>query len=88
LLNQAHTQHQTVAFFFAQENPVHSLQRTSDHFDLHAFMQVRMRVVGQHTGHQGFDRRNLLVWYGLRAMVASHNIDHTELFMMVHREVA
>ena len=76
LLNESDSQDEAVAFFFSQENPVH------------AFMQVRNRVVGQHTGHQGFDRRNLLVRNGLRAMVASHNIDHTELFMMVHRKVA
>ena len=76
LLNQAHTQRQAVALFFAQENPVH------------AFMQVRMRVAGQHTGHQGSVRRNLLVRNGLRAVVASHIIDHAQLFMMVHREVA
>src|SRR6185436_18014181 len=52
LLNDSDSQHEAVAFIFAQENPVHSLQRTSDHFNVHAFMQVRMRVVGQHTRHQ------------------------------------
>ena len=40
LLNETNTQNQAVAFFFAQENPLHSLQRTSNHFHVHAFVQI------------------------------------------------
>jgi len=32
LPNKTNTQHQAVALLFAQENPVNSLQRTSDHW--------------------------------------------------------
>lgn len=50
LPNDAKTRHQAVALFLGK-NPVNSLQRTSDHFHLHAFLEIQMRMAGQQTHH-------------------------------------
>ena len=51
LPNEANTQHQSMPSLFAQENPVHSLQRASNHFHLHAFVQIWRRMIAQRTDH-------------------------------------
>ena len=40
LLDESDSQHEAMALFFAQENPANPMERSANHFHLHAFVQI------------------------------------------------
>ena len=80
LLYEPHTDHQSMALIFAEQHPSNTLKRPSDDFDEHAFLQIRMWIVRQDTGHQRLDGDDFLIRNRFRALSTAHNVDDADGF--------
>lgn len=78
LLNDAHAEDQPVALVFSQQDTLKALKRPPDDLDLHPFLQIGMRVIGQHAGHQRLNGGDFLIWNRLGALPSPDDIHDTD----------
>src|SRR5437867_7355113 len=55
LTDEVYGNNQPEGFGFAEQSPMDAFERAADHLDGHAFVQIRVRVVGQGAFHQHSD---------------------------------
>src|SRR5207247_10441191 len=74
LADEVYGYNQSVGFGFSEQCPSDAFEWAADHLDGHAFVQIRVRVVGQGAFHQHADGVNLIVRDRLGSFSVAHDL--------------